>query len=89
MDARMPALPFDQLVRELASFLGTLLGFEHGIYRLVVPVPLGRQQEASASIRPDPEGRPVIAFVSTVGEMRRGIDPWLLLQQNATPVYCS
>lgn len=84
----MSALPFDQLVRELAGFLGTPLGFERGIYRLVVPVPPGRHQEVSASIRPDPEGRPIIAFVSTVGEMRRSIDPWQLLAQNSTPVFC-
>lgn len=84
----MSQLPFDRLMRELAGFLGTRIGFERGVYRLIVPLPMGRQQEVSASIRSDDEGRQVIVFVSTVGELRRGIDPWHLLQQNAHPLYC-
>ncbi len=83
----MAQLPFDRLMHELSAYLGTPLQFEGGIYRLVVPLPLGRQQEVSASIRDDDEGRPVIAFVSTVGEARRGIEPWSLLQANGTPIY--
>jgi hypothetical protein len=83
----MAQLPFDRLIRELSAYLGTPLQFEGGIYRLIVPLPLGRQQEVSASIRNDDEGRPVISFVSTVGEARRGIEPWSLLQANGTPIY--
>jgi hypothetical protein len=84
----MAQLPFDRLMHELAAFLGTALHFEGGIYRLIVPLPLGRTQEVSASIRDDDEGRPIIVFVSTVGEARRGIEPWSLLQANGTPIYC-
>ncbi len=84
----MAQLPFDRLMRELATYLGTPLNFEHGIYRLIVPLPLGRQQEVSASIRHDDEGRPIIVFVSTVGEARRGIEPWSLLKANGSQIYC-
>jgi hypothetical protein len=83
----MSQLPFDRLMRELARYLGTPLDFERGIYRLIVPLPLGRQQEVSASIRDDDEGRPIIAFVSTVGEARRGVEPWNLLKANGSPIY--
>lgn len=74
-------------MRELASYLGTPLSFDRGIYRLIVPLPMGRQQEVSASIRDDEDGRSIIAFVSTVGEARRGIEPWNLLRANGSPVY--
>lgn len=83
----MSQLPFDRLMRELAAYLGTPLAFDRGIYRLIVPLPLGRQQEVSASIRDDDDGRPIIAFVSTVGEARRGIEPWNLLRANGSPIY--
>ncbi|HEY0737953.1 MAG TPA: hypothetical protein VGD69_23750 [Herpetosiphonaceae bacterium] len=83
----MSQLPFDRLMRELASYLGTPLDFDRGIYRLIVPLPMGRQQEVSASIRDDGDGRPIIAFVSTVGEARRGIEPWSLLRANGSPIY--
>jgi hypothetical protein len=83
----MSQLPFDRLMRELAAYLGTPLSFDRGIYRLIVPLPLGRQQEVSASIRDDDDGRPIIAFVSTVGEARRGIEPWHLLRENGSPIY--
>lgn len=75
-------------MRELAQYLGTALGYERGIYRLTVPLPLGRAQEVSASVRQDDDGRPLIVFVSTVGQARRGIDPWRLLQLNGTAIYC-
>lgn len=75
-------------MRELASFLGTRLDYERGIYRLSVPLPIGRRQEVSASIRHDDDGRQIIAFVSTVGEARRAIDAWRLLQGNGQYVYC-
>lgn len=75
-------------MRELAAFLGTPLAFERGIYRLTVPLPIGRRQEVSASIRPDEEGREIIAFVSTVGEARRSVDPWSLLRSNGNYIYC-
>lgn len=84
----MSQLPFDRLMRELAGYLGTSLHFERGIYRLIVPLSIGRQQEISASIRDDEDGRPIIAFVSTVGEAQRGIDPWSLLRANGSPSYC-
>lgn len=83
----MSQLPFDRLMRELAAYLGTPLRFDRGIYRLIVPLPLGRQQEVSASIRDDDDGRPIIAFVSTIGEARRGIEPWNLLRANSWPIY--
>jgi|GEM_PF-1648784 len=83
----MSQLPLDRLMRELASFLGTSLGYERGIYRLTVPLHFGRQQEVSASIRYDDDGRQIIAFVSTVGQLKRGIDPWALLKANGTPIY--
>ncbi len=83
----MAQLPFDRLMRELAVFLGTPLSFERNIYRLIVPLPLGRQQEVSASIRSDDDGRAIIAFVSTIGDLRRHIDPWSLLKANSTPIY--
>lgn len=75
-------------MRELAQFLGTSLGYERGIYRLIVPLLFGRQQEVSASIRQDDDGRQIIAFASTVGAVRRDLDPWRLLATNATPLYC-
>ena len=84
----MSNLPLDRLMRELASFLGTGLDYERGIYRLSVPLPMGRRQEVSASIRHDDDGRQIIAFVSTVGEARRSIDAWRLLQGNGHYVYC-
>jgi hypothetical protein len=83
----MSQLPFDRLMRELARYLGTPLSFDRGIYRLIVPLPLSRQQEISASIRDDDEGRPIIVFVSTVGQAHRGIEPWSLLSANGTPIY--
>jgi hypothetical protein len=83
----MSQLPFDRLMRELAAYLGTPLSFDRGIYRLVVPLPMGRQQEVSASIRNDDDGRQIIAFVSTVGEARRGIEPWNLLRANGSLIY--
>lgn len=83
----MSQLPFDRLMRELAAYLGTPLSFDRGIYRLIVPLPLGRQQEVSASIRDDDDGRPIIAFVSTIGAARRGIEPWNLLRANGSPIY--
>lgn len=84
----MSQLPLDRLMRELAAFLGTSLGYERGIYRLYVPLPMGRRQEVSASIRQDEEGRPIIAFVSTVGAVHRGLDAWRLLQANGNYIYC-
>ena len=83
----MAQLPLDRLMRDLAAFLGTPLAFERNIYRLIVPLPLGRQQEVSASIREDDERRPIIVFVSTIGEAHRQIDPWSLLRANSTPIY--
>lgn len=75
-------------MRELAAYLGTPISFERGIYRLIVPLLAGRQQEVSASIRNDDDGRPIIVFVSTIGEARRGIEPWSLLRANSEPIYC-
>ena len=83
----MSQLPLDRLMQELAAFLGTRLMQERGIYRLSVPLQLGRRQEVSASIRDDDDGRQIIAFVSTVGEARRGVDPWRLLQRNGSLSY--
>jgi hypothetical protein len=84
----MTQLPFDQLMRELARYLGTPLSQDRGIYRLIVPLAMGRQQEVSASIRVDESGREIIAIVSTVGQASRRVDPWRLLQANADPLYC-
>jgi hypothetical protein len=84
----MTQLPFDRLMRELAAYLGTPLNVDRGIYRLIVPLTLGRQQEVSASIRTDEQGREIIAFVSTVGPASRSVDPWRLLQANGEPLYC-
>ena len=81
------SLPLDRLMRELAQFLGTQLHYERGIYRVMVPLKFGRQQEVSASVRTDDDGRQIIAFVSTVGQVRRGLDPWRLLATNSTPIY--
>lgn len=75
-------------MRELAAYLHTPLSVDRGIYRLIVPLALGRQQEVSASIRADEQGRDIIAFVSTVGPVSRGVDPWRLLQANGDPLYC-
>lgn len=83
----MSQLPLDRLMRELAQFLGTPLDYERGIYRITVPLPLGRHQEVSASVRNDDDGRPIVAFVSTVGPVQRGIDPWRLLQANGKQIY--
>lgn len=80
-------LPLDRLMRELAQFLGTQLHYERGIYRVLVPLKFNRQQEVSASVRTDDDGRQIIAFVSTVGQVRRNLDPWRLLQLNGNPVY--
>ncbi len=75
-------------MRELAAFLGTRLSVERGIYRLSVPLPMGRHQEVSASIRLDEDGGQIIAFVSTVGEARRTVDAWSLLRSNGNYIYC-
>jgi hypothetical protein len=77
------SLAFDQLMAELAAYLQTDLGFEHDVYSLVVPIAGGRHQEIAATIRKDRDGRELIDFVSTVGQVHGGIDPWALLQANA------
>lgn len=75
-------LPFDQLMKDLAAYLQTELTFEHDVYSLVVPLPSGRRQEVAATIRRDRDSRELIDFVSTVGQVHAGIDPWFLLQAN-------
>ena len=81
------ALPFDQLMRDVAAYLKTALGFERGVYSLTVPLPTGRQQEVGATIRHDQQGREIIDFVSTVGQIHAGIDPWLLLESNGEALF--
>ncbi|WP_152541248.1 hypothetical protein [Kallotenue papyrolyticum] len=83
----MSILPLDRLMRELAAYLGTPLRYEGSIYRLIVPLAGGRQQEVSAAVRADDEGRPIIAFVSTIGAASGSIDAWRLLQVNGEPIY--
>lgn len=69
-------------------YLGTTLDYDRGIYSLTVPLPFGRRQEVRASIRNDDEGRNLLVFVSTVGQVRRGIDSWALLKANGDLTYC-
>ncbi len=83
----MTYLPLEQLMHELSAYLQTPLVQERDIYRVLVPVPLGRQQEVSISVRDDDDGRPVIAFASTVGMARPGVDCWRLLRANASSTY--
>src|SRR3712207_803606 len=81
------SLPLDQLMADLAAFLKTELGCERGIYSLIVPLPDGRNQEVAATIRADQHGREIIDFVSTVGQVHAGIDPWRLLQANGEAIF--
>ena len=76
------ALPFEQLLQELSAYLQTELTYEREVYSLIVPLPTGRRQEVGATIRVDANGRDIIDFVSTVGPVGSGIDPWRLLQAN-------
>lgn len=80
-------LPLDQLIRELAAYLGTALGFEREVYSLRVPLPSNRQQEVAATIRRDEQDREIIDFVSTVGPILDTIDPWHLLQLNGQTTF--
>ncbi len=81
------AFPFEQLMRDLATYLQTPLGFERGVYSLTVPMPSNRHQDVFATIRNAQDGREVIDFVSTVGPVRAGIDPWQLLEMNGRATF--
>lgn len=83
----MSQLPLDRLMRELAVYLGTALDYDRGVYSLSVPLPFGRRQEVRASVRTDEDGRHLIVFVSTVGQVRRGLDAWTLLKANGELIY--
>ena len=80
-------LPLEQLMRDVATYLGTELRFERDVYSLLVPLPSGRRQEVAATIRHDQQEREIIDFVSTVGPAHAGIDPWLLLQANGQALF--
>jgi inactivated superfamily I helicase len=54
---------------------------------LIVPLHDSRQQEVAATIRTTPDGREVIDFVSTVGHVLPGLDPWQLLEANGQSVF--
>jgi hypothetical protein len=84
----MAQLPLDRLMRELAVYLGTTLDYDRGVYSVTVPLPFGRRQEVRASVRNDDDGRNLIVFVSTVGQVRRGLDAWSLLKANGDLIYC-
>ncbi len=78
---------FDQLMRDVAAYLKTELGFERDIYSLVVPLPSGRQQEVAATIRADRDGREIVDFISTVGQVTAAVDPWYLLEANGQALF--
>lgn len=82
------ALPFQQLMNELAAYLKTELTFEHDVYSLIVPLPAGRHQEVAATIRKERDGHEIIDFVSTVGAVNNRVDPWSLLEANGQTVFC-
>ena len=81
------ALPFEQLLQELASYLQTELTCERDVYSLIVPLPTGRSQEVGATIRLDANGRDIIDFVSTVGPAGSEVDPWRLLEANGETTF--
>ncbi len=80
-------LPLEQLMRDVATYLGTELRFERDVYSLLVPLPSGRRQVVAATIRHDQQEREFIDFVSTVGPAHGSIDPWLLLQANGQALF--
>lgn len=81
------ALPLDQLMRDVAAYLGTELAFERDIYSLIVPLPTGRRHEVAATIRTDQDGREIIDFVATVGQIESRVDPWRLLAANGQAIF--
>jgi hypothetical protein len=81
------AFPFQQLMQDLAAYLQTPLGLERDVYSLTVPLVSGRRQDVFATIRAGDDGREIIDFVSTVGPVRPGIDPWLLLEMNGRATF--
>lgn len=80
-------LALADLMQELAAYLNTDLSCERDVYSLIVPLQHGRHQEVCATIRTDQAGREVIDFVSTVGQIHAGVDPWALLQANGTAIF--
>lgn len=81
-------VPFDQLMRELAQYLGTPLAVNDGIYNMMLQLPSGRHQSISAIIRRNHNNVEVIDFVSTIGPIERTIDPWRLLATNSETTFC-
>ncbi len=81
-------LPLDQLMHELATYLRTPLDVVRDVYTLTVPLPGTRFQVVSATIRPDHEGHQLIDFVSGVGQVYQGLDPWYLLAMNDKTMFC-
>jgi len=75
-------LSIEELMRDLAAYLQTELGYENEVYSLVVPLTNGRHQEVGATIRLGDDGRQILDFVSAVGPVHSGLDPWHLLQLN-------
>ena len=74
-------------MRDVAAYLRTELAFERDIYSLVVPLPTGRMHEVAATIRADQDGREIIDFVATVGQVQERIDPWRLLEANGQTIF--
>lgn len=81
------AFALGDLMRELAAYLQTDLRCERDVYSLIVPIQQARHQEVGATIRVDQAGREVIDFISTIGRIHPGIDPWALLEANGTAIF--
>lgn len=75
-------------MHDLAAYLRTPLDVVHDVYTLKIPLPAGRAQVVSATLRPDHEGHQLIDFVSTVGNVYRELDPWYLLAMNDKTMFC-
>lgn len=81
-------LSLEQLMRQLAGYFASPLEVVRDIYTVQVPLPNQRTQYVSATVRADTEGRQIIDFVSTVGQVSHRTDPWHLLTINDKTLFC-
>lgn len=81
-------LSLEQLMSQLASYFASPLDVVRDVFTIQVPLPSQRMQYVSATLRADTEGRQIIDFVSTVGQVRGNTDPWHLLTINDKTLFC-